>query len=227
MTAPLILLVEDDPAVSASIRRRLLFEGFAVETAQTGLEALERVRSLSPAMLILDVMLPELSGFEVAEKLRKESDLPILMLTARDAVEDRVRGLERGADDYLVKPFAIEELLARVRALLRRALKGEGQAAPLSLGALTLDPTSREVSCNGQTVQLTPREFELLHYLMRHPRQVLNRHQIFEGVWGYDHPAESNVIDVHVRQLREKLESGGRPRLLQTVRGVGYVLREI
>ena len=226
MSRPVILLVEDDPAVSASLKRRLTFEGFQVETATTGLEALEGLRNCQPQLVILDVMLPGLSGFEVAERMRLESDVPILMLTARDSVQDRVTGLERGADDYLIKPFAIEELLARLRALLRRSLARDGASGPLAVGYLRLDPLTREVTSDGQSVSLTPREFGLLDYLMRHARQVLTREQIFEAVWGHEHLGESNVIDVYVRQLREKLEPSGMPRLLHTVRGVGYVLRE-
>lgn len=225
MARELILLVEDEPAVSASIRRRLTFEGFVVEVATTGTQGLEQVRTLQPQLVILDVMLPELSGFEVAEKLRHESDVPILMLTARDSVQDRVTGLERGADDYLTKPFAIEELLARVRALLRRTQPREDNSS-IVVGHLTLDPLSREVTSGGLPVSLTPREFALLEHLMRHTRQVLRREQIFEAVWGHDHLGESNVIDVYVRQLREKLEASGQGRLIHTVRGVGYVLRE-
>jgi len=221
----MILLVEDEPAVSASIRRRLTFEGFTVEVATTGHQGLEQVRSLQPQLVILDVMLPGLNGFEVAERLRHESDVPILMLTARDSVQDRVTGLERGADDYLTKPFAIEELLARVRALLRRTQPREDNSC-MVVGHLSLDPLSREVTSGGQIVSLTPREFALLEHLMRHTRQVLRRDQIFEAVWGHDHLGESNVIDVYIRQLREKLESSGQPRLIHTVRGVGYVLRE-
>lgn len=225
MARELILLVEDEPAVSASIRRRLTFEGFTVEVATTGNDGLEQVRTLQPQLVILDVMLPGLNGFEVAERLRHESDVPILMLTARDSVQDRVTGLERGADDYLTKPFAIEELLARVRALLRRTMPREDNSC-MVVGHLSLDPLSREVTSGGQVVSLTPREFALLEHLMRHTRQVLRRDQIFEAVWGHDHLGESNVIDVYVRQLREKLESSGQARLIHTVRGVGYVLRE-
>lgn len=227
MPGELVLLAEDDPAVSASVRRRLSFEGFQVEVAETGLQVLDRIRHLNPHLLILDVLLPEMNGFDVAERVREFSDLPILMLTARDSVQDRVIGLERGADDYLTKPFAIEELLARIRALLRRAAVAQPrETGPLVCGLLSLCPTTREVSSDGRPVQLTPREFSLLHYLLRHPRQVLTREQILESVWGYDHSGESNVIDVYVRQLREKLEAQGQPRQLHTIRGVGYTVRE-
>ncbi len=222
-----ILLVEDDPAVAASVRRRLAFEGFEVETAADGQTALEAM-SRSPSLLILDVMLPGMDGFQLAEKVRQESDVPILMLTARDSLEDRVTGLERGADDYLVKPFELPELLARIRALLRRARIAPTEAltpTALTFEDLELDSRTREVRRAGELLQLTPREFSLLEYFLRHPRQVLTREQILEEVWGYDHEGSSNVVDVFVRQLRDKTEFDKRARLLQTVRGVGYVLR--
>ncbi|MFN8609152.1 MAG: response regulator transcription factor [Vulcanimicrobiota bacterium] len=222
----LVLLVEDDPAVQASVRRRLAFEGFTVETAERGDQVLEQVRLLNPQVVILDVMLPEMDGFEVAEQLRRHSDVPILMLTARDSVEDRVQGLACGADDYLVKPFAVEELLARIRALLRRSqINGGSGGDTLSLAGLSLNQVTREVTSDGHPVSLTPREFGLLHYLLRHARQVVTREQILEAVWGYDHTGDSNVVDVYVRQLREKLEARNQERLLHTVRGVGYTLR--
>lgn len=222
----LVFLVEDDPAVQAAVRRRLAFEGFQVETADRGDQVLAQVRQLQPHLVILDVMLPELDGFAVAEQLRRHTDVPILMLTARDSIEDRVQGLACGADDYLVKPFAVEELLARVRALLRRSQLGSGSGGDwLSLAGLSLNQITREVTSEGHPVCLTPREFALLQYLLRHPRQVLTREQILEAVWGHDHVGDSNVIDVYVRQLREKLEAHQQQRLLQTVRGVGYSLR--
>lgn len=225
-----ILLVEDDPAVLSSVRRRLVFEGFEVDTAETGAAALERYRDSPPDLLIVDVMLPELDGFQVVERVRAQSDVPILMLTARDAVQDRVTGLERGADDYLVKPFDLQELLARIRALLRRAVtmapSEPEETAVLEYEDLCLNPLTREVSRGRVELQLTPREFSLLEYMMRHPRQVLTRESIFESVWGYDHDGSSNVIDVYIRQLREKMEHQGKSRLIQTVRGVGYALRE-
>jgi len=226
MPKELVLLVEDDPAVLASVRRRLAFEGFNVETAQTGAEVLDQVRTLNPDVIILDVMLPEMDGFEVAEQVRMHSDVPILMLTARDSVKDRIRGLERGADDYMVKPFAIEELLARIRALLRRASVAQPRGTvPLTCSTLSLNEATREVTSDGHPVNLTPREFSLLQYFLHHPRQVLTRKQILEAVWGHDHLGDSNVIDVYVRQLREKLEACDQPRLLHTVRGVGYTVR--
>lgn len=222
----LVLLVEDDPAVQASVRRRLSFEGFTVETAERGDQVLQQVRTLNPDVVILDIMLPEMDGFEVAEQLRQHSDVPILMLTARDAVQDRIQGLACGADDYLVKPFAVEELLARIRALLRRASLAQPRAGEtLTCATLSLNESTREVLSDGHPVALTPREFSLLQYLLRHARQVLTRDQILEAVWGHDHLGDSNVIDVYVRQLREKLEAQSQGRLLHTVRGVGYTLR--
>ena len=222
----LVLLVEDDPAVQASIRRRLAFEGFEVETAERGTEVLAQVRTLNPDVVILDVMLPELDGFEVAEQVRTHSDVPILMLTARDSIEDRIQGLACGADDYLVKPFAVEELLARIRALLRRASLAPPRASEtLTCSTISLNEITREVFSDGHAVALTPREFSLLQYLLRHARQVLTRDQILEAVWGHDHLGDSNVIDVYVRQLREKLEAQAQERLLHTVRGIGYTIR--
>jgi two-component system response regulator MprA len=220
--------VEDEPAVLASLRRRLQLEGFSVDTAVTGLMALEMFEPARHDLVVLDVMLPELDGFQVASRLRQQSQVPILMLTARESVSDRVHGLEMGADDYLVKPFAFEELLARVRALLRRTRPPAGDLAgdPITFAGISLDPSSRQVNVSGRDSSLTPREFDLLAYLLRHPRQVLTREQIFTNVWGYDHEGTSNLIDVYIRSLRDKLEEQGEARLLHTVRGVGYVLRE-
>ena len=220
-------MAEDDPAVLASVRRRLDFEGYEVVTAQDGPEALRRFPETAPDLVLLDVMLPGLDGLQVAERLREASDVPILMLTARDGVRDRVAGFERGADDYLVKPFAIEELLARIRALLRRtAARREAPGEPLRFEDLALNPATREVARGERRIELTPREFGVLEHLMRHPRQVLTREQVFEAVWGSDYLGGSNVIDVNVKALRDKLESQGETRLVQTVRGVGYCLRE-
>lgn len=222
-----ILMVEDDPAVLASVRRRLDFEGYEVVAAQDGPEGLRRFQEAAPDLVLLDVMLPGMDGLQVAERLREQSDVPILMLTAKDGVRDRVAGFERGADDYLVKPFAIEELLARIRALLRRtaARKAPGEA-PLRFEDLELNPATREVQRGVRRLELTPREFGLLEHLLRHPRQVLSRDQMFEAVWGSDYLGGSNVIDVNVKALRDKMEAEGEPRLIQTVRGVGYCLRE-
>lgn len=223
-----LLLVEDDPAVLAALRRRLLIEGYIVHTAVTGLMALEVYESVQPDLVILDVMLPEMDGLAVARHLRKNSSGPILMLTARDSVQARVQGLECGADDYLVKPFAFEELLARIRALLRRAkpVVEEHAEEKLRFAHVELGKQSRQVFSDGNEVSLTAREFDLLAFFMTYPRHVLTRERIFSEVWGHDHEGSSNVIDVYMRSLRDKLESGGQPRVLQTVRGVGYVLRE-
>lgn len=221
-----ILLVEDDPAVLASLRRRLQMEGYTVHTAVTGLMALEVYEASAPDLVILDVMLPELDGFAVASRLRRRTTRPILMLTARGSVQDRVQGLEGGADDYLVKPFAFEELLARVRALLRRVKPAEEtDGERLRFAYLELCKQTRTVTSAGAEVTLTAREFDLLSFFLAHPRHVLTRERIFQQVWGYDHEGSSNVIDVYIRSLRDKLEAG-QPRLLQTVRGVGYVLRD-
>lgn len=224
-----ILLVEDDPAVLSSVRRRLVFEGYDVDTAESGPDALEKAKS-QPDMVILDVMLPGLNGLEVAERIRCNSHVPILMLTARDTVPDRVAGFESGADDYLIKPFAIEELLARIRALLRRAkappISSAAGADVLQYADLRLDAGTREVFRGSLPIQLSQREFDLLEYFMRNPRQVLTRDQIFQSVWSSDYMGESNIIDVNVKSLRQKLEVDTLPRLIQTVRGVGYALRE-
>ena len=228
MAGASILLVEDEPAVLASLRRRLKIEGFQIEAAVTGLMALEMFEQSRPDLVILDAMLPELDGFEVAARMRSLAATPILMLTARDSVEDRVKGLEQGADDYLVKPFAFEELLARIRALLRRSRLAipEESSHNLEFADIRLDQKSREVVVAANAVTLTPREYDLLLYFLKHPRQVLTRDQIFTSVWGYDHEGSSNLIDVYVKSLREKIEEKTSMRLLQTVRGVGYVLRD-
>ena len=230
---PRVLIVEDEPAIAGFVRRGLLFEGFAVAVAIDGRAGLAALGERRPDLLILDVMLPEIDGFEVCRRVRavEASDglppLPILMLTARDAVPDRVVGLETGADDYLVKPFAFDELLARVRALLRRT--GPARAAPqaevLRYADLTLDTGSRIARRGERPIGLTPREFDLLALLLRHPNQVLPRGRIMDRIWGADFYGDSNVLEVYVGNLRRALEAGGEPRLIQTVRGVGYVLR--
>jgi two-component system response regulator MprA len=223
-TRPRILVVDDDPRIASSLRRALLYEGYEVETAADGVEGLARARELPPDLVILDVMMPGLDGIEVCRRLRAEGEVAILMLTARDATSARVAGLDSGADDYLVKPFAYEELMARVRALLRR---GTGRAPRvLSYGGLQLDLDTREVSRQGRAVTLTAKEFELLEHLLRQPRRVFTRDQLLESVWGVDSNATSNVVDVYVGYLRQKLEEAGESRLVQTVRGVGYALRE-
>jgi two-component system, OmpR family, response regulator MprA len=220
-----LLLVDDDARVLTAVGRRLGFEGFQIELAASGQDALEAVAARRPDLVILDVMLPEMDGLEVARRLRSRGDVPILMLTARDAIADRVAGLRSGADDYLVKPFAFEELLARIEALLRRT---RPPVAPdtLEFGDLVLDLRSREVTRSGRPIELTARGFALLEYFLRHPREVLTREQIFEAVWGSDFMGASNVIDVNVSYLRDRLEAYGDRRLIQTVRGVGYALRE-
>jgi two-component system response regulator MprA len=222
---PRILVVDDDPRLAATLRRALAYEGYEVAVAADGAAALAAARAGPPDLVVLDVMLPGLDGVEVCRRLRAAGDVPILMLTARDATADRVRGLDSGADDYLVKPFAYEELLARVRALLRR--RGPpAQARLLRWGDLEMDVAAREVRRGGRPVTLTALEFELLRYFLRHPRQVLTRGQLLDAVWGYDFSSSSNVVDVYVGYLRVKLEEAGEPRLLHTVRGVGYVLRD-
>ena len=230
--APTLLLIEDDEAVSASLQRRLRFEGFDVHAADRGETALEIMTQVGPDLVLLDVMLPGLDGFAVAERIRDISNVPILMLTARDSVEDRVSGLERGADDYLVKPFELPELLARIRALLRRSrLSTETVQRDDDLvvfAGISLHARTRQVSFLSEPLELTPREFDLLEYFLRHPRQVLTRDQLLQGVWGYDSDASSNLVDVYVLQLRKKLEAsaGGQVRRIETVRGVGYALRD-
>ncbi|MHB1004648.1 MAG: response regulator transcription factor [Chloroflexota bacterium] len=220
-----ILAVDDDPKIQSLMRRGLSFAGYAVDLAADGEAALASARDNPPDLVVLDVMLPGLDGFEVCRRLRVGApELPILMLTAKDRVPDRVAGLDAGADDYLVKPFAFDELLARIRALLRRARREEAEA--LHFADLVLEPTTREVTRAGKRIDLTAREYELLEFFLRHPRQVLSREVIFERVWDSGFLGESNVIDVHVMRLRDKLEAGGRPRLLHTVRGAGYSLRE-
>jgi two-component system response regulator MprA len=222
-----IMVVDDELAVRESLRRALSLEGYEVELASDGLEALALLAQngdREPDVLIVDVMMPQLDGLTVVRRLRaNERTIPVLMLTARDQVSDRVAGLDAGADDYLVKPFALEELFARVRALLRRV---PNTHHVLRFGDLELDPTTREVVRDGEPIQLTRTEFALLELFMLNPRQVLTRSTIFERVWGYDFAYASNSLDVYIGYLRRKTELGGRPRLIQTVRGVGYALRD-
>jgi two-component system, OmpR family, response regulator MprA len=223
-----ILVVDDERAVRESLRRALELEGYEIELAADGREALERLEAEShPDVLVLDVLMPGVDGLEVCRRLRRAgSRLPVLMLTARDAVENRVAGLDAGADDYVTKPFALEELLARIRALLRRTTDADGAGEKLRFADLELDPGTREVRRGGELVELTRTEFSLLELFMRNPRQVLTRSIIFERVWGYDFGYGSNSLDVYIGYLRRKTEAGGRPRLIHTVRGVGYALRE-
>ena len=219
-----LLLVDDDPRVLSAVGRRLGFEGFQVDLAASGAEALALFAKSVPDLVILDVMLPEMDGMEIARQLRLTSQVPILMLTARDAIADRVAGLRSGADDYLVKPFAFEELLARIEALLRRTRAP--QVETLTFADVVLDIPTHEVTRAGQPIELTARGFTLLEYFLRHPRQVLTREQIFRAIWGSDFMGASNVIDVNISYLRDRLEIYGGSRLIHTVRGVGYALRE-
>jgi two-component system response regulator MprA len=220
-----VLVVDDEPAVREVLERILVVEGFDVALAGDGREAI-RSQAVTPAnAIVLDVLMPGLDGLEVCRRMRDTGDhTPVLMLTARDGVDDRVAGLEAGADDYLPKPFALEELLARLRALLRRS-SWEGQHQVLRFGDLELDPLAHEVRRGGRLLELTRTEFLLLELFMHHPRQVLTREQIFDGVWGYDFGPGSNSPEVYVGYLRRKTEAAGEPRLLHTVRGFGYVLR--
>jgi len=220
-----ILVVEDDRRIRDLLRRGLIFEGYTVDTAEDGETALRSARENLPDAVILDLMLPGVDGLEVCRRLRSASNVPILILTARDAVPDRVEGLDAGADDYMVKPFAFDELLARLRALFRRH-KMDVTPEVYKYADLTLDPRTRQVFRDGEEIHLTAKEFDLLELFMRHPNQVLTRDLIYEHIWEYDFGGESNIIEVYVRYLRTKLEAGGRTRLIQTVRGVGYALRE-
>jgi two-component system, OmpR family, response regulator MprA len=225
MSGERLLVIEDDPVITDFVRRGLIYEGYNVEVAADGERGLAAARDRPPDLVILDWMLPGLDGLEVLRRLRAAGDLPVIMLTARDSVSDRVAGLEAGADDYLVKPFHFEELLARIRALLRRRAS-EPDGAILHFGDLELNTVTRQARRGERLIDLTAKEYDLLEYFMRHPRQVLTREQIFDRVWNYDFGGESNIIEVYVRYLRGKLEAAGEPRLLQTIRGVGYALRE-
>ncbi|MHB1244593.1 MAG: response regulator transcription factor [Gaiellaceae bacterium] len=221
-----ILVVDDEPAVRDSLRRALQLEGYDVELAADGEEALERVSANGIDALLLDVSMPRLDGLEACRRLRSSGNaLPVLMLTARDEIEDRVAGLDAGADDYVVKPFALEELLARLRALLRRVTPQE-EGDVLRFADLELDPATRQVRRAGDPIELTRTEFSLLELFLLNPRQVLTRSIIFERVWGYDFGFGSNSLDVYIGYLRRKTEAGAKPRLIQTIRGVGYALRE-
>lgn len=217
-----IMVVDDDPEIVSLVRRGLAYEGYTVETAADGSEALAKARDREPDLVLLDIMMPGIDGLEVSKRLRSASDVPILMLTARGAVADKVAGLEAGADDYLVKPFAFDELLARVKALLRRRQPSDREV--LKFADLSLDTASREVRYGQDSIVLTAQEFDLLELFLRHPRQVLKRAVIHERVWGFQPDEKSNVIEVYVRYLRAKLEVNGHPRLIHTIRGVGYIL---
>ncbi len=222
---PTVLIVDDDVRLLKMLRRTLTYENLAVLTATNGCEALSIIHTQDPALIIVDWMMPHMDGLALVKQLREEGHrVMVLMLTARDAIENRVEGLESGADDYLVKPFAPAELVARVHAMLRRSQQAVGQ--PLAYDDVTLNPATREVRRGDTALALTVTEFNLLHLFLRHPRQVLERGQILNEVWGYDFGGNDNVLEIYVGYLRKKLETGNRSRLIHTVRGVGYVLRE-
>ena len=220
-----ILVIEDDEGITRFLRRGLAYEGYTVDIAADGQMGLIAARDNPPDLVVLDLMLPGIDGLEVCRRLRAGGDVPILILTARDGVNDRVLGLDMGADDYMVKPFDLDELLARIRALLRR-LQPASQPKIMRFEDLSLDTGTRQASRGDRVISLTAKEYELLDLFMLHPRQVLTRDVIFDRVWGYDFGGESNIIEVYIRYLRQKLEEEGEPRLLHTVRGMGYVLRE-
>ena len=219
-----ILVIEDDEAILKFLRRGLAYEGYQVDTAIDGVSALAIARDTPPDLVVLDLMLPGMDGLEVCRRLRTGGPMPIIILTAKDTVNDRVLGLDMGADDYMVKPFNLDELLARIRALLRRAQPSRPQV--LRFADLSLDTGTRQAYRGERTIPLTAKEYDLLELFLRNPRQVLTRDMIFDRVWGYDFGGESNIIEVYIRYLRQKLEDGGENRLIHTVRGMGYVLRE-
>jgi two-component system, OmpR family, response regulator MprA len=219
-----ILIIEDDEAILRFLRRGLAYEGYIVDTATDGQSGLALARDHPPDLVVLDWMLPGLDGLEVCRRLRAGGPVPILMLTAKDTIHDRVQGLDAGADDYMVKPFDLDELLARIRALMRRAQPNRPKV--LRFADLSLDTGTRQAARGERIISLTAKEYELLELFLRHPRQVMTRDTIFDHVWGYDFGGESNIIEVYVRYLRQKLEANSEPRLLHTVRGMGYVLRE-
>ena len=223
---PSVLIVDDDPKLLKMLQRTLVYENLSVFTATNGLEALPLVQTHQPDLIIVDWMMPKMDGLAFIQRLRdEENKTMILMLTARDAIENRVEGLESGADDYLVKPFAPAELVARVHAMLRR-VEAKPENQKVTYADVTLDPSTREAKRGDMSLQLTVTEFNLLHLLLRHPRQVLERRQILNDVWGYDFGGDDNVLEIYIGYLRKKLEANGQPRLIQTVRGVGYALRE-
>jgi DNA-binding response OmpR family regulator len=219
-----VLVIEDDTEITDALRRSLRHEGYEVRTAGDGVEALDAAAQFIPDLVVLDLGLPRLDGIEVCKQLRADGDVPILILTARTETDDRVTGLDSGADDYLVKPFERQEFLARIRALLRR--RPPRGSASLSVGDLTLNPDTREVHRGERGIELTNREFELLEHLMRNERLVVSRERLLDEVWGYDPTAATNTIDVFISNLRRKLEAADEPRLLHTKRGAGYVLKE-
>jgi Response regulators consisting of a CheY-like receiver domain and a winged-helix DNA-binding domain len=217
-----VLLIDDDPKIISLLKRGLAYEGFEVYTALDGESGLAEAERCQPHLVLLDIAMPGVDGFEVCRRLRLLDDIAIIMLTARDDVADKVNALGLGADDYVPKPFSFEELVARMRAVLRRHKSSE---EPLTYGDLKLNQATREIYRSEQQIELTTREYDLLLLLMRHPRQVLTRDQILEQVWGYNAELETNVLEVHMGHLRQKLEASGRPRVIQTIRGVGYVLK--
>ena len=219
-----ILIIEDDLSITKLLQRGLGYEGYVVECAVDGKSGLVKARDNNPDLVILDWMLPGLDGLEVCHRIRMGGATPVLMLTAKDTINDRIQGLDAGADDYMVKPFNLDELLARIRALLRRTQADRVQG--LRFADLSLDAGTHEVRRGEKLIQLTAKEFELVEMFMRHPRQVLTREVLFDRIWGYDFGGESNVLEVYIRYLRQKLEDGELPRLIHTVRGVGYVLKE-
>lgn len=219
-----ILVIEDDEAILAFLRRGLGYEGYEVDTAENGQKGLALAGGNRPDLVVLDWMLPGMDGLEVCKRLRSMGKLPILMLTAKDSVNDRVQGLDAGADDYMVKPFNLDELMARIRALLRRTQAPKQKS--YTFGDLVLDTGTRRAQRGDRVIDLTAKEYELLELFMRNPRQVLTSEMIYDNVWGYDFGGESNIIEVYVRYLRQKLEEGKEARLLHTVRGMGYVMRE-
>lgn len=222
---PTVLVVDDDQKLLKMLQRTLTYEGLQVVTASNGEDALAQVDASKPDVIVMDWMMPKMDGLRVVQQLRAEKNQTlILMLTARDAIESRVEGLESGADDYLVKPFAPVELVARVHAMLRRASSTSGKEA-LEFSGIRLDPVTHEISVEGKFLDLTKTEFDLLEFFLRHPKQVLERMQILNNVWGYDFGGDDNVLEVYIGYLRKKLEAGGHARLIQTVRGIGYVLR--
>jgi two-component system, OmpR family, response regulator MprA len=223
---PSVLIVDDDPKLLKMLQRTLVYENLNVFTATNGLEALPLVQTHQPDLIIVDWMMPKMDGLSFIQRLRdEENKTMVLMLTARDAIENRVEGLESGADDYLVKPFAPAELVARVHAMLRR-VEAKPENQKVTYEDVTLDPSTREARRGDMLMNLTVTEFNLLHLLLRHPRQVLERRQILNDVWGYDFGGDDNVLEIYIGYLRKKLEANGQPRLIQTVRGVGYALRE-
>lgn len=220
-----ILIIEDDPSIGKLLRRSFLLEKYEIDMAATGYEGLDAFTRNRPDLVILDLMLPGIDGIEVCHRMREVSNLPILMLTARAEIDDRVLGLDSGADDYVTKPFDIDEVLARVRALLRRS-ETQAPRQTLQFADLVMDTAARSVRRGQREIELTAREFDILELFLRHPNQVLTRAQIYDDIWSYDFGGESNIIEVYVRYLRTKLEAEGEPRLIHTKRGAGYILRE-